>query len=228
MKAVHLKFRSGCNMPNTTKQHAIFVFLVPLLALMLVTKALADENLKPPQLVIQSVSNKLQNKLQDKSFTNDFAQVTRFVDGVINVHTDFDRIAPLVLGKHWKTATTEERDRFKNEFRKQLVRVYSRAFIEYNDWTLRFQPLEMANEATKVVVKTHVLQPGQQPAEVNYRMYVNKGEWKVYDIIIEGVSLVTNYRSIYSDEIQRKGSLSALIDELAKRNAEALTAKKSS
>lgn len=215
-------------MQTRTKQYAVFGLLAALLGLMPASKGIAEESLQPPQQVIQSVSTQLQNKLQDKSFTKDFAQVTQYVDGVINVHTDFDRIAPLVLGKHWKTATNGERSRFKDEFKTQLVRVYSRAFIEYNDWTLRFQPFDMSNDATKVVVKTNVLQPGQQPVDVNYRMYLNKGEWKVYDIIIDGVSLVTNYRSSYNDEIQRKGSLSALIDELAKRNVEALTAKKSS
>jgi len=214
-------------MQTRTKYYICFVLMAALLGLLPATKGLTEENLQPPQRVIQSVSTKLQNKLQDKSFTKNFTEVTQYVDGVINVHTDFDRIAPLVLGKHWKTATSAERSRFKDEFKTQLVRVYSRAFIEYNDWTLRFQPLDMSNDATKVIVKTNVLQPGQQPVDVNYRMYLNKGEWKVYDIIIDGVSLVTNYRSSYNDEIQRKGSLSALIDELAKRNAEALTAKKS-
>lgn len=85
----------------------------------------------------------------------------------------------------------------------------------------------MSNEATKVVVKTEVLQPGLQPVDVNYRMLLTKGEWKVYDIMIDGVSLVTNYRSTFNDEIQTKGSLSAVIDNLVKRNAEALSAKDS-
>jgi phospholipid transport system substrate-binding protein len=189
-----------------------------------VTKGIA-EDLQPPQQVIQSVSAELQKKLQDKSFTKDFAQVTQFVNGVIYPHTDFDKIAPLVLGKHWKTATTGEQERFKHEFQTLLVRTYSRAFVEYNNWSIRFLPLEMSNEATKVIVKTNVLQTGQQPVDVNYRMFLSKGEWKVYDIMIDGVSLVTNYRSTFNDEIQTKGSLSAVIDRLAKRNAEALAAK---
>ena len=211
-------------MRNRTKQYALFGLLTILLVLMPVTKGIA-EDLQPPQQVIQSVSAELQKKLQDKSFTKDFAQVTQFVNGVIYPHTDFDKIAPLVLGKHWKTATTGEQERFKHEFQTLLVRTYSRAFVEYNNWSIRFLPLEMSNEATKVIVKTNVLQTGQQPVDVNYRMFLSKGEWKVYDIMIDGVSLVTNYRSTFNDEIQTKGSLSAVIDRLAKRNAEALAAK---
>ncbi|MFZ2405491.1 MAG: ABC transporter substrate-binding protein [Methylobacter sp.] len=214
-------------MRNRTQRHAIFGLIAILLGLMPATQGIA-ENLQPPQQVIQSVSTQLQQKLKDKSFTKNFAQVTEFVNGVISVHTDFDKIAPLVLGKNWKSATTDEQERFKHEFQTLIVRTYSRAFIEYNDWTIRFMPLESSTEATKVIVKTKVIQPSQQPIDVNYRMFLNKGEWKVYDILIDGVSLVTNYRSTFSEEIQRKGSLSAVIDSLVKRNAEALTAKGSS
>jgi phospholipid transport system substrate-binding protein len=185
----------------------------------------AAGGLQAPQQVIQNISEQLRQRLQDKAFTRDFAQVTRFVDGVIQPHADFDVIAPLVLGKHWKTAAPAERERFKNEFRTLLVRSYSRAFVEYNNWTLRFQPSDAAGGGKKVVVKSEVLQPGQKPVQVNYRMFQGKGGWKVYDIIIEGVSLVTNYRSSFSEDIQKKGSLAALIDSLAKRNVEALGGK---
>lgn len=211
-------------MQNLTKQPVIVSLFALLLGLMFSTKGIA-EDLQPPQQVIQSVSTQLQKKLQDKVFTKNFAQVTQFVNGVIYPHTDFDKIAPLVLGKHWKAATTDEQERFKHEFQTLIVRTYSRAFIEYNDWTLSFMPLDMSNEATKVIVKTEVLQPGLQPVDVNYRMFLSNGEWKVYDILIEGVSLVTNYRSTFNDEIQTKGSLSVVIDGLVKRNAEALAAK---
>lgn len=214
-------------MQNQTKHSAIFgLFFAILLGYMPAIKCIA-EDLQAPQQVIQSVSAQLQQKLKDKAFTKDFAQVTRYVNGVIDPHTDFDKIAPLVLGKHWKAATTDEQERFKHEFQTLIVRTYSRAFVEYNDWTMRFMPLDMSNEATKVIVKTEVLQPGLQPVDVNYRMLLSNGEWKVYDILIDGVSLVTNYRSTFNDEIQTKGSLNAVIDSLVKRNAEALAAKDS-
>lgn len=212
-------------MPNRTKHFAIAGLLAILLSSLSGT-AVAD-SLQAPQQVIQSVSAQLQQKLKDKTFTKNFAQVVQFVNGVIDPHTDFDKIAPLVLGKHWRTATTAEQQRFKEEFQTLIVRTYSRAFVEYNDWTIRFLPLDSSTEATKVVVKTEVLQPRQQPVEVNYRMFLSKGEWEVYDIVIAGVSLVTNYRSTFNEEIQTKGSISAVIDALAKRNIEALAAKSS-
>ncbi|MEY3807843.1 MAG: hypothetical protein RI893_819 [Pseudomonadota bacterium] len=211
-------------MQNRIKRQVIFGLFMLLLGLLFATKGLADD-LQAPQQIIHDVSMQLQKKLQDKVFTRDFLQVTRFVNDVISPHTDFEKIAPLVLGKHWKTASLEDQERFKREFKTLIVRTYSRAFIEYNDWTLHFIALDAPVDATKIIVKTEVLQPGLQPVDVNYRMFLNNGVWKVYDILIDGVSLVTNYRSTFNDEIQNKGSLGAVIDGLVKRNAEALAAK---
>ncbi len=206
------------------KQVTVFGLFVVLLSLMPVTRSMADD-LLPPQQPIQMASAKLQERLQDKSFTKDFTKITQFVNEVIYPHTDFDRISALVLGKLWKTATNDERERFKHEFQTLLVRTYSRAFVEFNDWSVRFLPIEMEDGATKAIVKTEVLQPGIQPIGVNYRMLLSDGVWKAYDIMIEGVSLVTNYRSTFTNEVQTKGSLNAVIEGLVKRNAEALAEK---
>ncbi|MDD5580156.1 MAG: ABC transporter substrate-binding protein [Methylobacter sp.] len=208
------------------RQFTVLGLFAVLLGLMSATQVTAAD-LLPPQQAIQTASNQLQTKLQEKSFTKDFAQITQFVKQVIYPHTDFDRIAALVLGKLWKTASPQERERFKEEFQTLLVRTYSRAFVEFKDWSIRYLPLEMETGATKVVVKTEVLQPGIQPVSVNYRMLLSDGQWKAYDILIEGVSLVTNYRTTFSNEVKTKGSLNAVIDGLARRNAEALAAKNS-
>jgi len=208
------------------RRYTLLGFLAALLALMPLTRVMAAE-LSAPQLAIESASTKLQHKMQDKAFIKDFANVNKFVNEAILPHTDFDKISALVLGKLWNTATPEEQLRFKKEFQTLLVRTYSRAFVEFKDWSIRFLPLEMEAGATKAVVKTEVLQPGLQPVAVHYRMLLTDGEWKAYDIMIEGVSLITNYRTTFSTEVQTKGSLSAVIDGLAKRNIEALAAKSS-
>ena len=213
-------------MLNRTKQYVTLVLLPMLLVLMSPAKGMAVD-LQSPQQVIVSISAQLQEKFQDKTFTKNFPAVVQFVNGVIDPHTDFDEIAPLVLGKYWKTATKEEQGQFNHAFQTLLVRVYSEAFIEYHDWTIRYLPIPMSDNASKVIVKTYVIQPGQPAIEIDYRMLVSNGEWKVYDIIIDGISLVTNYRSSFDDEIQRKGSLNALINALVKRNTEALTTKRS-
>lgn len=206
-------------------KHYILFGLLPLFLGLLPINGVNAADLLPPQQAIQTASTQLQQKLQDKSFTKDFKKITEFVNDVIYPHTDFDRIAALVLGKIWKTASADERERFKHEFQTLLVRTYSRAFVEFKEWSVRFLPMEMENGATKVIVKTEVLQPSTQPISVDYRMALNNGDWKAYDIMIEGVSLVTNYRTTFSNEIQTKGTLNAIIDGLVKRNAEALAAK---
>ncbi len=208
------------------KRNTLFGFFAVLMAFISVTQVMAAD-LLPPQQAIENASAKLQQKMQDKSFIKDFSKVNQFVNEAILPSTDFDKISSLVLGKLWKTATPEERERFKHEFQTLLVRTYSRAFIEFKDWSIRYLPIEMEPGATKVVVKTEVIQPSLQPVAVDYRMLLSDGQWKAYDIMIEGVSLVTNYRTTFSTEVQNKGSLSAVIDGLQKRNSEALLAKNS-
>lgn len=210
----------------SVKRYALLVFVAVVMALTATSRVLAAE-LLPPQQAIESASSKLQQKMQDKNFIKDFSKVAAFVNDTILPSTDFDKISSLVLGKLWKSATADERERFKHEFQTLLVRTYSRAFIEFKDWSIRYLPIEMEAGANKVIVKTEVLQPGLQPVSVNYRMLESNGTWKAYDIMIEGVSLVTNYRTTFTNEIQTKGSLNAVIEGLAKRNSEALSAKNS-
>lgn len=210
---------------KTDKRNRLFIVIFSsiLFGFLSVTKVVAAD-LLAPQIAIENASNSLKDQLQDEGFTKDFAKITIFVEDVIHPHVDFNRISALVLGKLWKTATKEEKDAFKREFKTLLVRTYSRAFVEFKDWSVRFLPLKMADDAKKVIVKTEILQPGIQPLAVNYRMLLTNGKWKAYDIIIEGVSLVTNYRSSIKNEFKKTGSLTTVIDQLAKRNTAALAA----
>ncbi len=198
---------------------AILSFFISISAL---NKAIAAELLLPQQAIAEA-SDKLKEKMQNPEFIKDFAQITDFVESAIYPHVDFNRISALVLGKYWRDATLEERAQFNNEFRNLLVRTYSRAFVEFKDWSVRFLPLKMESDTSKVIVKTEILQPGIQPIAVDYRMVLIKDKWKAYDILIEGVSLVTNYRTTFNNEIRNSGSLSAVIETLKTRNAEALS-----
>lgn len=203
---------------------AIFGIMIGLFPMSQVVAA----DLVAPQVAIENASNELKEKLQEEGFSQNFAQINMFVEDVINPHVDFNQISALVLGKLWKKATKDEKIRFKEEFKTLLVRTYSRAFVEFKDWSVRFLPLKLKAGAKKVIVKTEILQPGIQPLAVNYRMVLRKGHWKVYDIMIEGVSLVTNYRTSIKGEFKKTGSLNAVIDKLSKRNLAALTAKNNS
>ena len=183
--------------------------------------AIAEE-LSPAQKVIQETASQLQVSLQKPEYKNDFKKATTLVDSIINPHVDFDRVAILVLGQNWKKATPDQRIRFKQEFRMLLVRTYTTAFTEYSNWNIRYLPLDSDGSDKKVVVKTEVLQAGGQPVMVNYRMINDGTEWKVYDVLIEGISLLQNYRTSFASDLEQNGSLDQLIDQLVKRNASAL------
>jgi len=130
---------------------------------------------------------------------------------------DFERISRLVLGKAWRKATDQQKEQFKVEFRRLLLRTYSVALSKYKDEGIEIKPMRMEPSDEIVTVKTEIVRDGAQPIKVNYTLAKNGDSWFVFDIIIEGVSLVTNYRSQFSSLI-RKGGLDSLNKKLAKKN----------
>jgi phospholipid transport system substrate-binding protein len=178
------------------------------------------ENLIAPQNVIQQTSDELQTTLQRQEYKTNFKKATSLVDEILSNRVDFDRVSFLVLGKNWKTASAEQKERFKKEFRFLLVRTFTTAFTEYATWHIRFLPMQLQAE-TKALVQTELLQPGAQPSRVDYRMVLTGGMWKVYDILIDGISLLQNYRTSFTDEVSNS-SLDQLLDHLAQRNADAM------
>ena len=130
---------------------------------------------------------------------------------------DFERVARLVLGRAWRSASDEQKKGFIVEFRTLLLKTYAVALSKYKDHVIEFKPTRMSDTDEIVIVKTEITQSGGQPIRVNYALSKNSGKWLVFDIVIEGVSLVTNYRSQFSSEIKRNG-MDALIKKLSKKN----------
>jgi phospholipid transport system substrate-binding protein len=189
-----------------------------LLTLIPLAKSSAAE-LEAPQLVIKNVSDQLKQRMEDKTFASDFVQITEYVNEVIFPIVNFNKISQSVLGPLWRQATPTQKTKFQKEFKLLLVRTYSRAFIEFDEWSIRYLPLKTAAaSAKKLTVRTQVLQPGVKPIGVDYRMGLFDGQWQVYDIKIEGISLTTNYRSSFQNEVKRSGSLDSVIDKLAAKN----------
>ncbi|GAB6041754.1 ABC transporter substrate-binding protein [Endothiovibrio diazotrophicus] len=139
------------------------------------------------------------------------------VEKIVLPHFDFKRMAQWVLGKHWRRADERQRERFTNEFRTLLVRTYATALNEYADTTISYLPLRAAGEADDVTVRTEAEVAGGLPVPVDYKLHLEGGEWKVYDVAIDGLSLVTNYRSSFASEI-RESSVDGLITKLSERN----------
>lgn len=133
---------------------------------------------------------------------------------------NFDRVSRLVLGKNWTKATPDQKAAFQTEFRTLLLRTYATALSKFKNQTIEYKPLRLADGGNTAAVKTVILQPGGQPIAVDYALEKQADNWKVYDIVIEGVSLVTNYRGQFTQEIRQNG-LDSLIKKLAEKNSAA-------
>lgn len=135
-------------------------------------------------------------------------------------HFDFERMSQLVLGKNWRTATPAERQQFVEEFRLLLVRTYATAMLKYSDQKINFLPGRGKAGDGEEVVQTEVEQDGGPPIPIDYSLYRMGDAWKVFDVKIDNVSLVVNYRGTFASEI-RGGGLAALIQKLRARNQQA-------
>jgi phospholipid transport system substrate-binding protein len=142
-------------------------------------------------------------------------------------HFDFTRMTALALGKDWRQATPEQQKILTEEFRELLVRTYSNALTAYKNETVEYRPFKMQPGETDVVVRTQIHQPGaRQPIALDYSLEKNGDSWKVYDVVVAGVSLVTNYRASFATEV-RNGGIEGLIKTLrAKNNSLEAAAKK--
>jgi len=144
-------------------------------------------------------------------------RIYALVDTIILPHFDFTRMSRWVLGKLWREASEDQRRRFVEEFRNLLVRTYATALLEYADQTVEVLPLRAEANATEVVVRTQVRQSGAPPIPIDYSMTSEGGGWAVYDVTIDGISLVASYRSTFSNAAAT-GGLDHVIALLEQRN----------
>ena len=126
------------------------------------------------------------------------------VENILLPHFDFETMARWVLGKYWRQADPAQQQQFTQEFRTLLVQTYAKALLEYSNEVIRFLPVQAA-QADDVSIRSEV-QPKSGPAiPINYSMHVRGGEWKVYDVVIDGVSLITNYRNSLGGQVRTEG-----------------------
>lgn len=194
-----------------------------LLALTLVGfSAVAAAEIAPDELVKKTADEVLEIVRTDKDIqSGDQKKIFDLAETKILPYFDFDRVCRLVLGRNWTNATDEQKAQFQKEFRSLLLRTYSSALSKYRDQTIEYLPFRMPADATRATVKTRILQPGGQPIGLDYVLEKGPNGWKVFDLVIEDVSLVTNYRSQFGNEIRQAGGLDGLIKRLAEKNREA-------
>src|SRR5471030_641213 len=145
-------------------------------------------------------------------------KVLDLVESRILPHFNFTRMTRLAVGAPWRQASDAQKQSLTNEFRTLLVNTYTSAFTQYRDQVIEYRPLKMAPADTEVVVRSLIKQKtGADPIDISYSMEKTDSGWKVYDVVIAGVSLVQNYRSSSSTEIQKSG-VDGLIATLASKN----------
>ena len=147
----------------------------------------------------------------------DQARIRQVIETKLLPNFDFARMTALAMGKNWRAASPEQQQRLTDEFRTLLVRTYSGALNKYRDETIDYKPLRMNPGDTDVTVRTAVLKPGGAPVQIDYSMGKTANGWKAYDVIVGGVSLVTNYRDEFNEQI-RSGGVDGLIKVLADKN----------
>lgn len=191
-----------------------------LLTLVLFGAAVAEER-PAPQALVEDVTQKVLAVL--KQYKSKAESDPEFLDAKIQElilsQMDFEAMAKLVLGKHWRSASEEQRRQFVDEFRTLLVRTYKTSLLEYTDEKVVFLPFRESEEPNKrALVRSEIIRSNGPSIPIIYSLrYKESDGWKVYDIGIEGVSLVTNYRSSFSRDISQKG-MDSLITSLKARN----------
>jgi phospholipid transport system substrate-binding protein len=198
-------------------------FLLFILTLLMSMSIFAAE---APDLFVRKIADEVFEILKtDKDLkAGNKEKAYKITEEKILPYFDFDRISKLVLGKAWPAATKEEQEAFKKEFRTMLVKTYGSALLKFKDQTLNYKPTRFQPSDEEVLVKTEILKSGAPPLPIDYMLEKDGDSWKVFDIIIEGVSLVTNFRGQFGNEIKQNG-IASLISKLAEKNADSDKAK---
>ena len=174
-----------------------------------------------PDVMLKQTSDKVIAELKAKRevIDEDPEEVYKLVHDHILPHLDEVTIAKLAVGKNWRAASREQKREIVKEFRNLLIRTYGKSLSEFSDQEINYFPVRMKQGDKKVVVKSEVLQPGGPAIPVSYRMRIKDNAWLVYDLSIDGVSLVTSYRGTFDQEV-RKGGIDGLINYLKNRKAD--------
>ena len=190
-----------------------------LLALTDAFVACAHAQEAPDALVKRVSQDVLQTTKGDpKIQAGDQARIREVMESKLAPNFDFERMTALAMGRNWREATPEQQKRLTSEFKTLLVRTYSGALTQYRDQTIDYKPLRADPNAADVLVRTEVIRQGQPPVQIDYGMEKKDNAWKAYDVIVGGVSLVTNYRDEFSGQIQA-GGVDGLIKTLMAKNA---------
>src|SRR6185503_17642922 len=172
----------------------------------------------PDQLVKSVTLEVIDLITKDKEIkSGDRAKLIQVIDAKVLPHFNFTAMTALAMGQSWNKATPEQKKRLTEEFRTLLVRTYASALAAYSEQKFDFRPLRAKPTDTDVIVQVRVLQQGAQPVPIDYSMEKTASGWKVYDVMVGGVSLVANYRTEFNNMVRESG-VDGLIKNLSAKN----------
>ena len=191
--------------------------ILALLALLVPLAALAQE---APDALVKRVTDEVLAIIKaDKDLqSGNSSKIAQLAEAKVLPHFDFARMTRLAVGRNWQQANDAQKEQLVKEFRTMLVRTYSTSLTAYRNQTIEVKPLKMAAGDKEVTVRTAVIQQGGPQIPIDYAMEKADSGWKVYDVVIDGASLVTTYRSTFNEQVQ-KGGIDGLVKTLAERNS---------
>jgi phospholipid transport system substrate-binding protein len=186
------------------------------LAVLSAVPAFAQES---PDATVKRVSQETVAaiKADPKSAAGDPARVREVIEQKLLPNFDFTRMTALAMGRNWRQATPDQQQRLIDEFRTLLVRTYSNALTQYRDEKIDVKPVRADASAADVTVRSEVVREGRPPVQIDYAMTRTPQGWKAYDVIVGGVSLVTNYRDEFNEQV-KAGGIDGLIKTLGAKN----------
>ena len=199
----------------------LFRRTVVVLLAALALPALAQE---APDALVKRVSGEVLQIVRSdpKVQAGDQQRIREVVETKLLPNFDFERMTALAMGRNWAKASPEQKVQLVDQFRTLLVRTYSGALTQYRDQVMEYKPMRADAGATDVTVRTEVIRPGQAPVQIDYGMAKTPSGWKAYDVIVGGVSLVTNYRDEFNEQI-KSGGVDGLIKTLGDKNKAPVT-----
>ncbi len=188
-----------------------------LLGFLIFFSALSQAETTPTEFIHNTADTIIDKLHLGKPFTDE--QAYALVEEIILPHLDFETFSRLTLGKYWRTASDAQRAAFTKEFQNLLLRSYATSLNAYSGE--RIEQLGQRDEGNgRVLVQTQLIRTTGAPVTVDYRLLKRDDDWKIYDVVIEGVSMVINYRTSFGTEIRRDG-LDALIKHMADHKTKA-------
>lgn len=176
-------------------------------------------DLAPDRLVDKTVHEVMEIIQKDEELkSGNKEKMLDLIESKILPHFNFTRMTQLAMGQHWSVAVPEQKNKLVDEFRTLLVRTYSNALTSYHDETIKVNPIQPLGDRVEIMVRTVIIQGnGKQPVPIDYSMEKKPDGWKVYDVTVAGVSLVTNYRGTFNSQV-RKGGIEGLLKTLSDKN----------